>query len=428
MTEYKASDASLLTPKAKVFQEMHWKYGCQYAYPLPMVAARGEGIYVWDVDGKRYMDFINGYSALNHGHCHPKIMKAVIEQLPVMTLSGSGFFNNETPEAEKFLCETFGYQRCLLQNTGCEGVETAVKIARKWGYDVKKVEKDKAMVVMCKNNYWGRSIAASSSSDDPYRYRGYGPFNPGFTLIDYNSPAALEEKLHADPNIVAFIVEPVQGEGGVIVPNDGYLKACSEICKKYNVLFVADEIQTGLGRAGRLYCCQYEDVKPDILILGKALSGGVMAISAILTRDEVMLTIHPGEHGSTFAGMPLAAHLIRTSVRAIIEEKLPENSFAMGNYFRELLKKIKSPLVKEIRGKGLLSVVELNVAGWQMCLNLLKRGVIAKPTHESHVRLSPPLVINKAQIEEAAKIVEDSIAELDQQLAKKTADINLYVD
>lgn len=428
MTEYKPSDLALLSPAAKVYQQMHYKFGCPYAYPLPIVAQKGDGIYVWDVDGKKYMDFINGYSALNHGHCHPKIIKAVMEQLVTMTLSGSGYFNTELPQTEKYLCETFGFDRCLLQNTGCEGVETAVKLARRWGYEVKKIPDNKAMIVMCKNNYWGRSIAASSSSDDPYRYRGFGPFNPGFDLIAYNDTVALEEKLKSDPNVCGFVVEPVQGEGGVIVPADGYLKKVAEICKKYNVLFIADEIQTGLGRTGKLMCCHWEGVKPDITILGKALSGGCMPISAILTSSEIMLTIHAGEHGSTFAGMPLAAHLVRTAVQTIIDDKLCENSCELGKYFRELLSKIKSPLVKEIRGKGLLSCIELNVAGWQMCLNLAKRGLIAKPTHESHVRLSPPLIITKAQIEEAAKIVSDSIAELDEQLKKKTADTNLYVD
>lgn len=428
MTQYKPSDEKLLSPLAKTYKDMHWSNGCQYAYPIPMVAQKGDGIYVWDVDGKKYMDFINGYSALNQGHCHPKIIKGVLEQLPVMTLSGSGYFNVETPQCEKYLCETFGYERCLMQCTGCEGTETAVKLARRWGYQVKKVPQDKAMVIMCNGNYWGRSIAASSSSDDPYRYKDYGPLCPGFELIPYNNVAALEEKLKSNPNIVAFCAEPVQGEGGVWVPDDGYLKAVSDICKKYKVLFIADEIQTGLGRCGKLYCCMWENVKPDILVLGKALSGGVMPISAILTSHEVMLTIHPGEHGSTFAGMPLACHLARTAVQIIIDEKLPENSQAMGTYFRELLGKIKSPLIKQIRGKGLLSVIELNVAGWQMCLNLLKRGLIAKPTHESHVRLSPPLIINKAQIDEAAKIVAESIAELEDQLKKKTADTQLYVD
>lgn len=410
-------DAISLSENGKKFQELEWKYGCHNYYPLPVVLKRGEGVYLYDVDDKRYMDFLSGYSALNQGHCHPKIVKAAIQQLQTLTLTARAFFNNKLGPAEEFMSKLAGYDKCIFMNTGVEGGETAVKFARRWGYVKKKIPDNKAKVIFCNGNFWGRTIAACGSSDDPERYRQFGPFGGlEFELIDYNNVAALEKKLSEDPNICAFMVEPIQGEAGVFVPDDGYLKKCRELCTKYNVLLICDEIQTGMGRTGKLFCYEWDGIKPDIVILGKALAGGIMPVSAVLANDDIMLNIHPGDHGSTYGGNPLAAEVAMTSVKVLLEEKMVENSLELGEYFRKQLREIKSPIIKLIRGRGLFNAMVLNEGAWQFCLNMVKRGMLAKPTHENIVRFSPPLIITKAQIDEAVKMVAEGIKELEVQI------------
>eukprot|EP00831_Metopus_contortus_P084783 TRINITY_DN970_c0_g1_i3.p1 TRINITY_DN970_c0_g1~~TRINITY_DN970_c0_g1_i3.p1 ORF type:complete len:405 (+),score=84.06 TRINITY_DN970_c0_g1_i3:357-1571(+) len=375
-------DAESLSEKAKFFQEKEWQYGCHNYYPLPVVLARGEGVFMYDVDDKKYFDFLAGYSALNQGHCHPKIVKAAIQQLQTLTLTARAFFNNKLGLAEEYLCKVAGFDKCLFMNSGVEAAETSLKLARRWGYEKKKIPDNKAKIVFCLGNFWGRTIAACGSSDDPERYQKFGPFDGlGFELIPYNDIEALENKLKNDPNICAFMVEPIQGEAGVIVPHEGYLKKVREICNKYNVLLITDEIQTGMGRTGKLFCYEWDGIKPDILILGKALSGGLMPVSCALANDDVMLNIKPGEHGSTFGGNPLAAEVAMAAVKTLLEEKMIENSLELGEYFRKLLREIKCPIVKEIRGRGLFTAMELTKGAWQLCLNNLKRGLLAKPTH-----------------------------------------------
>ncbi len=416
-------EADLLTAKARHFQELEWKYGCHNYYPLPVVLQRGEGIYMYDVDGKRYMDFLSGYSALNQGHCHPKIVKAAIQQLQALTLTARAFFNNKLGLAEEYLCKLAGYDKCVFMNTGVEGGETAIKFARRWGYVKKKIPADMAKVIFCNGNFWGRTIAACGSSDDPDRFRQFGPFGGlKFELIDYNNVQALEDKFKEDPNICAFMVEPIQGEAGVVIPTEGYLKKVRDLCTKYNVLLICDEIQTGMGRTGKLFCYEWEGIKPDLLILGKALSGGIMPVSAVLGNDDIMLTVHPGEHGSTFGGNPLAAEVAMTSVKTLIEEKMVENSLAMGEYFREKLKTMHSPLVKLVRGRGLFNAMELTEGAWQFCLNMAKNGMLAKPTHGNTIRFSPPLIITKTQVDEAVKVIAQSLGELEVQIKEGKVD------
>jgi ornithine--oxo-acid transaminase len=410
-------DASSLSENGKKFQELEWKYGCHNYYPLPVVLKRGEGIFLYDVDDKRYMDFLSGYSALNQGHCHPKIVKAAIQQLQTLTLTARAFFNNKLGPAEEFMAKLGGYDKCIFMNTGVEGGETAIKFARRWGYVKKKIPDNKAKVIFCNGNFWGRTIAACGSSDDPERYRQFGPFDGlQFELIDFNNVAALEKKLSEDPNICAFMVEPIQGEAGVVVPDEGYLKKCRELCTKYNVLLICDEIQTGMGRTGKLFCYEWDGIKPDMAILGKALAGGIMPVSAVLANNDIMENIHPGDHGSTYGGNPLAAEVAMTSVKVLLEEKMVENSLELGEYFRKQLGEIKSPIIKCIRGRGLFNAMVLNEGAWQFCLNMVKRGMLAKPTHENIVRFSPPLIITKAQIDEAVKLIAEGIKELEVQI------------
>lgn len=383
--EYK--EVGYLSDKGKVYMEEEWTFGCHNYHPIPVVLAKGEGVYVYDVDGKKYLDFLAGYSALNQGHCHPRIVKAAVEQVQTLTLTARAFFNNRLGDAEKFICTLLGYDKCCFMNTGVEGGETAVKFARRWGYDVKKIPDNHARVLFCNGNFWGRTIAACGSSDDPDRFRRFGPFGGlGFELIPYNDATILEAKCKADPNIAAFMVEPIQGEAGVVPPSPGYFKKVREICDKYKVLLIMDEVQTGLGRTGKLLAQEWFGVKGDILILGKALSAGMLPVSCVLANSTVMDNIHPGEHGSTFGGNPFAARMAIEAVSVIVDEKLSENAEAMGELFRGLLKNIKHPLLTGVRGIGLFNAIILREGAWQFCLNLTKHGMLTKPTHGNIVR------------------------------------------
>ena len=391
-------------------------YNAHNYHPLPVVLNRGEGVFVWDVDGRRYFDFLSGYSAVNQGHCHPRIVTALVQQAQKLSLTSRAFHSDRLGEYAKFITEYFGYDRVLPMNTGVEAVETAIKLCRRWGYDVKKIKDGEAKIIVCENNFHGRTTTVISFSSDPDARKGFGPYTPGFVSIPYNDLSALAEALK-DSNVAGFLVEPIQGEAGVNVPDDGYLKGAFDLCKKANVLFMADEIQTGLARTGKLLACDHEDVKPDILILGKALGGGMLPVSAVLASNEIMLTIKHGEHGSTFGGNPLACAVATTALQVIRDENLAENSQELGEYFRVTLKKIDSPHVKLVRGKGLLNAVIINhpdkEAAWQLCLELKKNGMLAKPTHGDKIRLAPPLVITKEQLDECADIFQKSLAILD---------------
>ena len=376
------------------YLDLELKYGAHNYHPLPVVLSRGEGIYVWDVEGKKYYDFLSAYSAVNQGHCHPKIIKALNSQASKLTLTSRAFHNDVLGPYEKFMTNFFGYDKVLPMNTGVEGGETANKLARKWGYMRKGIPENEAKIIFVNGNFWGRTLAAISSSDDPSSYKGFGPYMPGYNLIPYNDLNILEETLK-DPNVCAFMVEPIQGEAGVIVPDEGYLRGVREICDRYNVLFIADEVQTGLARTGKLLACDHEDVKPDILILGKALSGGVFPVSAVLANDEVMLCIKPGEHGSTYGGNPLACKVAIAALNVIKEEDLSENSQILGEVFRKKLRKFSNPLIKEVRGKGLLNAIEVNDSpesktAWNICMELKQKGLLAKPTHGNIIRFAPP--------------------------------------
>ena len=397
------------------FIELEEKYGAHNYHPLPVVLKKGEGVYVWDVEGEKYFDFLSAYSAVNQGHCHPKIIKALNDQASTLTLTSRAFYNDILGEYEKFITEFFGYDKVLPMNTGVEGGETAVKLARKWAYLNKGIPKNKAKIIFVQGNFWGRTLAAISSSDDPLSTKDFGPFMPGYEIIPYNDLSSLEESLK-DPNVAAFMVEPIQGEAGVVVPNEDYLFKAYELCKKNNVLFIADEVQTGIARTGKLICCDHHGFKPDILILGKALSGGVFPVSAVLSSDEVMLTIKPGEHGSTFGGNPLGCKVAMAALSVIKDENLSKNSELMGNYFREKLNKyiIKSKIIKLVRGKGLLNAIVINDheesnTAWDICLRLKENGLLAKPTHGNIIRFAPPLIINKNQIDQAVGIIIKSV-------------------
>ena len=397
------------------------KYGAHNYHPLPVVLAKGKGVHVWDVDGKQYLDFLSSYSAVNQGHCHPRIVKAMQDQAEILTLTSRAFHSNLLGEYMEYITQLLGYDKVLPMNTGVEGGETAFKLARRWSYDVKGVEKNKAVVIVAENNFWGRSIAAISSSTDPSSYAGFGPYVPGIVKIPYNNVVALEEALQ-DKNVAAFMVEPIQGEAGVVVPDAGYLTKVRELCTKYNVLFIADEVQTGIARTGKMMACDHENIKPDILVLGKALSGGTMPVSAVLANDEVMLCIKPGEHGSTFGGNPLACAVAMESLKVIVEEKLAENSEKMGEVFRTELRNLNHPVIELVRGKGLLNAMVIktneetehnwNTDGelaWNLCLTMRDNGLLAKPTHGNIIRFAPPLVITEAQIKEAVSIIKTSI-------------------
>lgn len=400
------------TISSKEAMELEEKYGAHNYAPLPVVLAKGEGVFVWDPEGKRYYDFLSAYSAVNQGHCHPKILKALNEQAKELTLTSRAFYNNKLGEFEKYITEYFGYDMALMMNTGAEGVETAMKLARKWAYKVKGVETDRAIIIFAEGNFHGRTISIVSASTDPDCRDGFGPFLPGIEKVPYNDPAALKAFLEKNgKNVAAFIVEPIQGEAGVYVPDEGYLKACYDICKEYNVLFVADEIQSGLARTGKMLACDYENVRPDMLILGKALSGGVMPVSVVLADREIMLTIEPGQHGSTYGGFPLACAVAKAALEVLKEEKLAERSYELGIKFREALKAIKHPMVKIVRGKGLLNAIVVEPKGgieaWDVCIMLKDRGLLCKPTHRHIIRLAPPLTITEEQLMEGAKIIEE---------------------
>ena len=395
--------------------ELEDKYGAHNYHPLPVVLAKGQGVFMWDVEGKKYYDFLSAYSAVNQGHCHPKIVKALIEQAQTLELTSRAFYNNVLGAYEKFITEFFGYQRVLPMNTGAEGDETALKLTRKWAYKVKGIPENQAKIICCQNNFHGRTITVISMSTDPDARNDFGPFTPGFITIPYNDLPALEKALE-DPYVAGFLVEPIQGEAGVFVPDEGYLKKAYDLCKAKNVLFIADEVQTGIARTGRLLACDWEGIKPDVLILGKALSGGVCPISAVLADDPVMLTIKPGEHGSTFGGNPIAAKVAMAALEVIRDEKLAENAQKMGILFRGELEKIHSPLIELVRGKGLLNATVIKPfngkTAWDVCLKMRDNGLLAKPTHDHIIRFAPPLVINEEQILDAVGIIRRSLEEL----------------
>ena len=387
------------------------KYGAHNYHPLPVVLNRGEGVYVWDVEGKKYYDFLSAYSAVNQGHCHPKIVQALVEQAQSLTLTSRAFYNDVLGTYEKFITELFGYDKVLPMNTGVEGGETALKLCRKWAYKVKGISENKAKILFAENNFWGRTLAAVSSSTDPSAYSDYGPYLPGFEIVKYNDLTALEAALE-DPNVAGFMVEPIQGEAGVMVPNEGYLKKAFELCQSKNVLFIADEVQTGISRTGRLFCCQHEGFRPDILILGKALSGGVFPVSAVLADNEIMMTIKPGEHGSTFGGNPLACKVAMAALEVAIEENLAENADRLGKIFRSELSEYAKTnnLIKLVRGKGLLNAIVINdtedsSTAWDICMKLKENGLLAKPTHGNIIRFAPPLVMNEEQLRNGVAII-----------------------
>ena len=391
------------------------QFGAHNYHPVPVVLEKGEGVFLYDVDGKRYFDFLSGYSAVNQGHCHPAIIKALTDQAQKLTLTSRAFYNNLLGEYEKYITEYFGYDKLLPMNTGVEGGETAIKLARRWGYAVKGIPENQAKVIFAQGNFWGRTLAAISSSTDPSSYNGFGPFMPGFGLVPYNDLAALETALQ-DPNVAAYMVEPIQGEAGVVIPTDGYLKGVRDLCTKYNVLFIADEIQTGLARTGTLLACDHENVRPDILILGKALSGGTIPVAAVLADDIVMLQIKPGEHGSTYGGNPLACAVAMKALEVIKSEKMVENSFKMGEILRAELAKLNSPFIASIRGRGLLNAIVIKhenpEAAWDLCLHLKELGILAKPTHGDKIRFAPPLIITEAQIKEAVQLIGKGLEQL----------------
>ena len=392
------------------------QYGAHNYHPMPVVLERGEGVFVWDVEGERYFDFLSAYSAVNQGHCHPKIVQAMITQAQKLTLTSRAFYSNQLGICEKFLCEYFGYDKVLMMNSGVEGGETALKLTRKWAYKVKGIPQNQAKVIYAAGNFWGRTIAAISSSTDPSSYADYGPFLPGCEIIPYNDLDALAEALK-DPNVAGFMVEPIQGEAGVIVPQEGYLKQVAALCRQHNVLFIADEVQTGIARTGKRLACDHEEVKPDILILGKALSGGTYPVSAVFCRDEIMLTIKPGEHGSTYGGNPMACAVTMAALTVVKEENLAENAEAMGQVFRQKMTELmaKRPdLITKVRGKGLLNAVEINTdeeseTAWNLCVAFKEKGLLAKPTHGNKIRFAPPLVISESQMNEACAIIENVV-------------------
>ena len=392
------------------------RYGAHNYHPLPVVLAKGDGVFVWDVEGKKYYDFLSAYSAVNQGHCHPKIINALKLQAEKLTLTSRAFYNDSLGEYERYITSLFGYDKVLPMNTGVEGGETANKLARKWGYLKKNIQENKARIIFAKGNFWGRTLAAISSSDDPISYTGFGPYMPGYDLIPYNDLDALENELK-DPNVCAFMVEPIQGEAGVIVPNDGYLKGVSDLCKKYNVLFIADEVQTGIGRTGKMLACDHENVKPDILILGKALSGGVFPVSAVLADDHIMMCIKPGEHGSTFGGNPLACKVAKAALDVIIDEELSENANRLGKIFRKELELIESDMISIVRGKGLLNAIVIKPKNgkeaWDVCIKMRDNGLLAKPTHGDIIRFAPPLVITEDQLIECINIIKTTLLSFD---------------
>lgn len=407
----------MLSAQTLSFLSLEEKYGAHNYHPLPVVLEKGEGVFLWDVDGKRYFDFLSGYSAVNQGHCHPRIVASLVEQARKLTLTSRAFHNNLLGEYERFITSYFRYDKVLPMNTGVEGGETAIKLARRWAYARKGVPENQARIVFAEGNFWGRTLAAVSSSTDPSSYSGFGPFMPGFDIVPYNDLTALEQALQ-NSHVAAFMVEPIQGEAGVVVPDDGYLQGVRRLCTQYNVLFIADEIQTGLARTGKMLACDHEGVRPDILILGKALSGGMMPVSAVLADDAIMLTIQPGEHGSTYGGNPLACAVAMTALNVLKDEKMAEHAEAMGILMRRELLAIQSPHIQTVRGKGLLNAILIQHAdtdaAWTLCLELMRNGLLAKPTHGDKIRFAPPLTITAAQVQECVEIIRSSLPVLDQ--------------
>lgn len=387
-------------------------YGAHNYHPLPVVLNKGQGVFLYDVDGKPYYDFLSGYSAVNQGHCHPKIVAALIEQAQKLTLTSRAFHSNLLGEYEQFITSYFGYDKVLPMNTGVEAVETAIKLARRWGYEVKGIENNKAKIIVCAENFHGRTSTVISFSTDPGSYAKFGPYMPGFIVVPFNNLQALQEALQ-DKDVCGFLVEPIQGEAGVVVPDQGYLSTAKEYCAAAHVLFMADEIQTGLCRTGKMLACDHENVRPDILILGKALSGGVLPVSAVLADDEIMLTIKPGEHGSTYGGNPLACHVAITALNVLKEEKLDERAEVLGEQLREEIRAINSPFIREVRGKGLLNAIVINhknpEAAWNLCMEMKEYSLLAKPTHGDKIRLAPPLVITRAQVSESVQMIEKAL-------------------
>ena len=395
--------------------ELEAKYGAHNYHPLPVVLAKGEGVFVWDVEGKRYYDFLSAYSAVNQGHCHPKIVDALTKQAKTLTLTSRAFYNDKLGPYEKYVTEYFGYDKVLPMNSGAEADETALKLCRRWAYDKKGISEGNAKIIVCDGNFHGRTITVISMSTDPDSYKGFGPYTPGFIKIPYNDINALKTALE-DPDVAGFLVEPIQGEAGVFVPDEGYLKKAYDLCKAKNVLFIADEVQTGIARTGKLLACDHEGVRPDILILGKALSGGVMPISAVLADDDIMLVIKPGEHGSTFGGNPLAAQVAVAALQVVKDEKLAEKAEKLGEFFRDELRKIDSDMIELVRGKGLLNAIVIKPKNgkqaWDVCVKMAENGLLAKPTHEHIIRFAPPLVITEEQLKECISIITKSINEI----------------
>jgi ornithine--oxo-acid transaminase len=411
---YLCSMTSYSKQPTSYYIQLEEQFGAHNYHPLPVVLEKGEGIFLWDVEGKKYFDFLSAYSAVNQGHCHPLIIDALVRQASSLTLTSRAFHHHLLGEYEKYITGLFGYDKVLPMNTGVEGGETAIKLARRWAYQIKGVEKNKAVVLFAEGNFWGRTMAAISSSTDPSSYEGFGPFMPGFSIVPYNDLNALELAFKSDPNIAAFMFEPIQGEAGVVVPDVGYLKGVRELCTRYQILMIADEVQTGLCRTGKMLACDHEGVKPDLLVLGKALSGGVLPVSAVLANNEVMLTIKPGEHGSTYGGNPLACSVATAALKVLQDEHLAENAQNMGEIFRSRMKAIQSELITEVRGKGLLNAIIIKPFGAQktaydVCLALKENGLLAKQTHGDIIRFAPPLVINEDQMHEACDVIAQTI-------------------
>lgn len=411
-------DTSAISVSAKQLKsiELEDKYGAHNYHPIPVVLEKGKGVHLWDVDGKRYFDFLSAYSAVNQGHCHPRIINALTEQASKLTLTSRAFYSNKLGEYEEFITSFFGYDKVLPMNTGVEGGETALKLARRWGYDKKGIPANEAKMVFVTGNFWGRTLAAISSSQDPSSTTGFGPFLPGYIVVPYNDLNAIEAAFKAEPNIAGFMFEPIQGEAGVVVPHEGYIRGVRELCTRYNVLMIADEVQTGLARTGKMLACDHESVKPDILVLGKALSGGTIPVSAALANDDVMLNIKPGEHGSTYGGNPLACAVATEALKVLRDENLSENAEKLGVLFRDKMNQLtqKTNMVELVRGKGLLNAIVINDSeesntAWQICLRLADNGLLAKPTHGNIIRFAPPLVINEEQLLECCDIIERTI-------------------
>lgn len=398
------------------YMDREARYGAHNYHPLPVVLEKGKGIFVWDVNGKRYYDFLSAYSAVNQGHCHPKIVEAMTEQANTLALTSRAFYNNVLGEWEEYITKYFGYDKVLPMNSGAEADETALKLCRRWGYDVKGIPADQAKIIVCDNNFHGRTITIITLSNDPSSYAGFGPFTPGFERIPYDDIPALEEALK-DPNVAGFLLEPIQGEAGVYVPQEGYLKKAYDLCKANNVLFMADEVQTGIARTGKMLACDHEGVRPDVLILGKAISGGLMPVSCVLADDEIMMTIKPGEHGSTYGGNPIACKVSMAALQVVKDERLEENAERLGKIFREKVKAIQSERIELVRGKGLLNAVVIKPmngkTAWDVCLKLRDNGLLAKPTHDHIIRFAPPLVITEEQLLEAVAIIEKTLVEFD---------------